>query len=202
MGVAERLVQPGKFDVDAFMAFLESRPEKEKWQLVDGVAQRFVTPPLLAHQALTAELAFALNVALRRGRTDLLAYCGAGVRLPDRRDFQPEPDVLVLPRKAPDGHWSDRFTLVAEVLSPSNDREKIDRKVELYQTGPECLHVLVVAQDAVKVVLRARTTNWRPDELGEEDRLILPEFGLDVAVVELYRGTKLVPGDETSPPAS
>ena len=188
MGVAERLVRPETFDVDAFMAFLESRPEKEKWQLVDGVAQRIMTPPLLAHQALAAELAFVLNVALRACRPDLLAYCEAGVRLPDRRDFQPEPDVLVLHRQAPDGCWTDRFLLVAEILSPSNDREKIDRKVELYCEGPENLHVLVVSQDAVKIVHRARSAGWRPEELGEEDRLLLPEFALDVAVADLYRG--------------
>ena len=193
MGVAERLVQPGRFDVDAFTAFLETRPEKEKWQLVDGVAQRIMTPPLLAHQALAAELSFALNLALRMHRPELLAYCEAGLRLPDRRDFQPEPDVLVLPRQAPEGHWSDRFFLVAEILSPSNDREKIDRKVELYREGPENLHVLVVSQDAVKIVHRARSTGWLPEELGEEDRLVLPEFGFDVAVADLYRGLDLAP---------
>lgn len=193
MGVAERMVQPGTFDVDAYMAFLESRPDKEKWQLVDGVAQRIMTPPLLAHQALAAELAFALNIALRQNRPELLAYCEAGVRLPERRDFQPEPDVLVLPRRAPRGHWSDRFVLVAEILSPSNDRERIDRKVELYAEGPENLHILVISQDAVKIVHRARSSGWRPEELGDEDRLVLPEFGLDLTVAELYRGLDLAP---------
>lgn len=202
MGVAERLVQPGHFDVDAFMAFLESRPEKEKWQLVDGVAQRIMTPPLIAHQGIAAELAFVLNVALRANRPDLLAYCEAGVRLPGRLDFQPEPDVVVLSRQAPDSHWTEHFLLVAEILSPSNDREKIDRKVELYSEGPDNLHVLVVAQDAVKIVHRARTAGWRPEELGEEDRLVLPEFGLDVAVLELYRGTKFASAESGDAPAS
>ncbi|RXF75486.1 Uma2 family endonuclease [Hansschlegelia zhihuaiae] len=191
MGVAERMVQPGTFDVDAFMAFLESRPEKEKWQLVDGVAQRIMTPPLLTHQRIGVNLLMALNQALGAKRSDLLAYYEAGVRLPDRRDFQPEPDILVLPAIPPTGHWTENFLLVAEILSPSNDREKIDRKVELYAEGPDNLHILVVSQDAVKVVHRARSAGWRPDELGEEDRLLLPEFGFDVAVLDLYRGTKL-----------
>lgn len=193
MGVAERLVQPGEFDVDAFMAFLESRPGNEKWQLVDGVAQRIMTPPLFSHQGIAGNLMLALNLAFRAARLDLFAYPEAGVRIPSRRDFQPEPDVVVLSRQAPDGHWSDRFVLVAEVLSPSNDRERIDRKVELYAEGSENLHILVVSQDAVKVVHRARSTEWRPDELGEEDRLVLPEFNFDIAVIDLYEGTKLDP---------
>lgn len=87
MGVAEPLVQPGRFDVDAFMAVLESRPEKEKWQLVDGVAQRIVTPPLIAHQGIASSLQFDLNLALRSARPDLWAYCEVGVRVPGRKDF-------------------------------------------------------------------------------------------------------------------
>lgn len=187
MGVAERMVQPGTFDVDAYMAFLESRPEKEKWQLVDGVAQRIMTPPLFTHQRLGLNLLLSLNAALQATRSDLLAYYEGGVRLPERRDFQPEPNILVIPAKPTREHWTDRFFLVAEILSPSNDLEKIDRKVELYCEGPENLHVLVVSQDAVKIVHRARSAGWRPEELGEEDRLVLPEFGLDVAVTDLYR---------------
>lgn len=191
MGVAERLVQPGTFDVHAYMAFLASRPDSEKWQLVDGVAQRLMTPPLITHQALAAEIAFTINVALRAHRPDLMAYSETGVRLPDRLDFQPEPDVVVLPRPAPIGRWSERFFLVAEILSPSNSREMIDRKVELYSSGPSNLHVLVVAQDAVKVVHRARSADWSPVELGGEDRLLLPEFGVDCLVADLYRGIEL-----------
>lgn len=195
MGVAERLVQPGTFDVDAFTAFLETRPEKEKWQLVDGVAQRIMTPPSFIHQRLGLNLLMSLNAAPQATRPDLLAYYGAGVRIPGRSDFQPEPDVLVLSAQPPEGYWTDQFFLVAEILSPSNDREKIDRKVELYREGPENLHVLVVSQDAVKIVHRARSTGWLPEELGEEDRLALPEFGFDVAVAELYRGVEVARQD-------
>jgi Uma2 family endonuclease len=195
MGVAERLVQPGRFDVDAFMAFLGSRPEKEKWQLVDGMAQRIVTPPLFVHQRIAGNLMIALNEALRISRTDLFAYLEAGVRVPGRRDFQAEPDVLVVSSNPPDGHWTENFLLAAEILSPSNDRERIDRKVELYATGPDCLHVLVISQDAVKVVHRARSADWRPEELGGEERLVLPEFGLDLAVIDLYRGTTFAAPD-------
>lgn len=193
MGVLEKIAPPGLFDVDRYMAFLESRPEAEKWQLVDGVAQRMMTPPSLVHQRIGLNLIVLLNQALTRSRPELLAYYDCGVRVPGRLDFQPEPDVAVLPAEAGEGHWSERFHVVAEILSPSNDLEMIDRKVELYATGPDNLHVLVVAQDAVHVVHRARSSGWRPSELGEEDRLELPEFGFDIAVIDLYRGTKLDP---------
>ena len=30
----------GKFTVEEYLAFIESRPEEERWQLIDGVALR------------------------------------------------------------------------------------------------------------------------------------------------------------------
>lgn len=185
MGVAERITKAGLFDVDAYMAFLEGRPDEEKWQLVDGVAT-LMNPPTFVHQRLVWNLQFALNPSLASRR--LFAYGASGVRLPSRRDFQPEPDVVVAAHPPPEGSWTNDYALVAEILSPSNSREMIDRKVELYKAGPACLHVLVIAQDVMKVVHRARASDWTPSELFEEDRLVLPEFGVDVGIPDLYAG--------------
>jgi hypothetical protein len=107
-----------------------------------------------------------------------------------------------LPQQAPDGHWSDRFVLVAEILSSSNDFERIDRKIDLYKSGSDNLHILTIAHDALRVVHRARSRGWLPDELEPEDRLVLPEFGFDVAVTDLYRGTQLAPWNDRWAPTS
>lgn len=192
MGVAERVRTIGEYDVDAFMAFVEGRPDEEKWQLIDGLAT-LMSPASFIHQRIVWNLQFALNAALALARPDLFAYGKAGVRLPTRRDFQPEPDVVVAASTPPEGSWTDDYALVAEVLSPSNSHESIDRKVELYASNPANLHVLVVAQDAVKVVHRARTLAWRPLEFGDEDVIKIPEFNFEIPVLELYRGTPLCP---------
>lgn len=192
MGVVERIETAGAFDVDRYMAFLQDRPEEERWQLVDGVAQR-MTPPTYVHQAIIKNVLFSIERALGQSQSEFAVYSEAGVRLPGMLDFQPEPDVVIIPAELPDGHWSERFFLVAEVLSRSNEAEYIARKVELYCSHPENRHVLVIDQDTIRVTHRARETAWRPVELGEADRLALPEFGLDVAVTELYRGTRLAP---------
>ena len=39
----------GKFSVEEFFALIESRPEEERWQLIDGVAM-MMPPPTLVHQ--------------------------------------------------------------------------------------------------------------------------------------------------------
>ena len=193
MGVAERIRQPGAFDVDRFMAFIEHRPDEERWQLVDGVAQRR-TPPTLIHQLVASNLQFVLEVCFRGGALKFRALAPCGLRIPGVRDFQPEPDLVVLPTGVTDGRWTENFVLVAEVLSRSNQVEEIARKVELYCSHPDNRHVLVIDKDTIRVTHRAHDAGWRPVELGEADRLTLPEFGLDVAIPELYRDTTLAPG--------
>lgn len=193
MSLVERMVQTGRFDVDAFMAFLEGRPDNETWQLVDGVAQRFEAPRLLVHQAIVSQLGFALNSGLRATNSDCFAIGRFCVRLPTHPDFQPTPDLIVVPPDLPDGYWTERFLLVSEIISPSRDFEMIDRKSDLYTGGPECQHTLVVAQDAVKIVHRARSAGWNPRELGGEDVLRIPELGFEIAILDLYKGTPLYP---------
>ena len=41
----------GTMDVDEFMAFLETRPDEEHWELIEGVAV-MMAPPTYAHQRI------------------------------------------------------------------------------------------------------------------------------------------------------
>ena len=86
----------GAMDVDEFMAFLETRPDEEHWDLIEGVAV-MMAPPSYAHQRIVSTLCQHLNGAFTARRLDLFAYFDAGVRSPGVRNFQPEPDVVALP---------------------------------------------------------------------------------------------------------
>ena len=59
---AER--QDGKFSVEEYFALIESRPEEERWQLIDGVAM-MMPPPTRVHQQIASNLAFELNTHFR-----------------------------------------------------------------------------------------------------------------------------------------
>ena len=85
----------GSMDVDEFMAFLETRPGKEHWELIEGVAV-LMTPASYAHQRITRNFCELLNSAFSEQHLDLFAYFSAGVRNPGLRNFQPEPDVVVV----------------------------------------------------------------------------------------------------------
>src|SRR6516164_7107891 len=115
----------GNMDVDEFMAFMETRPKGEHWDLIEGVAV-MMAPASYVHQRVASNFRDLLNSAFAAQRLDLYAYPDVGVRSPGVRNFQPEPDVVVVPGVADASYYSECFQLAAEVLSPSNTRTEID----------------------------------------------------------------------------
>jgi Uma2 family endonuclease len=183
----------GSMDVDEFMAFLETRPHGEHWELIEGVAV-MMAPASYAHQRIVRNLCELLNSAFTDRKLDLFAYFDAGVRSPGVRNFQPQPDVVVVPGVAGYELYSERFQLAAEVLSPSNTPTEIGLKLRRYREAPDNLYVVVIEPREISVVVYAKRHDWRPTTLQAPDQLIeMPEFGLRCRVDDLYRGTPLAP---------
>ncbi|MBK1622697.1 Uma2 family endonuclease [Afifella marina] len=181
----------GLWTADQFLEFYMSRPDEERWQLVDGLAMMMVSPTR-PHQKIAKNLIFLLEPCLLEARSDLETLWEMGVRVPGISDFNPQPDLLVVEADASFERYADRFFLAAEILSPSNPTEMISRKIELYQRHPDNLYCLTIAQDEVRVRLWARETDWQMTELTSlDDKLRLPAFGFDVKLSEIYRGTSL-----------
>src|SRR5438128_9033269 len=86
----------GTMDLDEFMAFLQTRPDEERWDLIEGGAV-LRAPPSVAHQRIVQNLCSLLNTAFAARRLDRFAYPGLGVRAAGIKNFQPQPDVVVLP---------------------------------------------------------------------------------------------------------
>src|SRR4051794_5427145 len=183
----------GTMDVDEFMAFLETRPDNERWDLIEGVAV-MMAPPSYAHQRIASNLCTVLNAAFAAQHRDLFAYQRAGVRNPGVRNFQPEPDVVVVPGVAGYDLYSERFQLAAEVLSPSNTRLEIGLKLRRYREAPDNLYAVVIAPREYLVEVYAKRGNWQQATFTQpSDPIDMPEFGLRCSVADLYRGTPLDP---------
>ena len=183
----------GSMDVDEFMAFLETRPDNERWDLIEGVAV-MMAPPSYAHQRTTRNFCELLNSAFSEQRLDLFAYFSAGVRNPGLRNFQPEPDVVVVPGVAGNDLYSEKFQLAGEIMSPTNTRQEIDLKLRRYREGPDNLYVVVIEPSEFLVEIHARRESWQPKVLKQPNDIVeMPEFGLRCCVVEIYRGTSLDP---------
>jgi Uma2 family endonuclease len=87
--------------------------------------------------------------------------------------------------------------LIADVLSPSTASFDTGRKFALYQRLPSLRHSLTVDPDRVAVDHFERWDDgrWTVQVLGPEDRLRIPELGVDLPVPALYEG---VPADAPS----
>ena len=191
MTAIARQRDPRLWTADQFLQFYMTRPDEERWQLIDGLAV-MMAPPSMLHQRIVGNLERVLNDALANARPDLFAYGSVGLRIPGVEDFHPQPDVVICSSQAGSSYYQERFYLVAEVISPSNTTEMIERKLELYTSSPDNLYCLTLDQDSVHAMLLARETGWTRTELRSlHDVLFLPAFGFEAHLSEIYKGTPL-----------
>jgi Uma2 family endonuclease len=180
-------------DVDEFMAFMETRPKGEHWDLIEGVAV-MMAPASHAHQQIALNFCNLLNRAFAAQGLDLRAVFNIGVRSPGARYFQPQSDVAAVPGVAGYELYSEHFHLAAEILSPSNTRQEIGLKLRLYREAPDNIYAVVIEPRAFLVEIYAKNRKWEPVVLKRPDDVIeMPEFGLRCVVTDLYRGTPLDP---------
>jgi Uma2 family endonuclease len=171
------------------MALIEMRPKEERWHLIEGVAVRMVSPSL-AHQRVALNLCDLLNREFVAQRRDLYAYHEIAVRLPGVNNFQPEPDVVVVPGMSGYELFAEDFRLIAEVLSPSNTRTEIELKLRRYREAANNLYVLIIEPRKFHVEIYARCRDWQPEVLtARSDQIALPELALRCSLEDLYRGT-------------
>lgn len=182
---------PGTMTTQGFLSFLETRPEEERWQLLDGRAV-MMNPPTLVHQVIAMNLAWRLNDALAAHRPELLALVEVGLTVAARPAFLPRADLLVLHTPVDYVSYANRIYLTAEILSDSNTQEYMTLKQERYAEHPDNLYSLVIAQRELRVEVRSRASGWKAEVLrSPEDILDLPEFRFTCELRHLYRGTPL-----------
>jgi Uma2 family endonuclease len=195
---SQRKIAP--LSVAAFRIWAESRPNEEHWELIDGVPI-MMAPPTRDHQRIASNLERLLNDAIERlpqphspqpHSPPLAAYQRIGLNLgPVVEDYDPEPDVAVVEvATTRDRRYADRFFLVAEVVSPS-DEPKIEGKREMYKRHPDCECVLAIRQDCYRLIVDLRTEGvWGRETLSApHERLNLAAFGLQCSLKEIYKGT-------------
>jgi Uma2 family endonuclease len=87
------------------------------------------------------------------GQTRFGIFYELDIRIPGIDDFNPQPDLLIIPEDAKFHRYADTFFLIAEVISRSNRAEMIERKLELYRSHPENLYSITIDQSSVHVVV-------------------------------------------------
>ena len=135
MGVPTIKTDP--MTVEEYFAFTDTRPDEEKWELIDGEPVLNASPSEL-HQRIIKNLTFALATLERRPGTIWEILPGLGVRVSETS--RPEPDVLIIPisGRSADPQGRDRSDIIAafEILSPSTaSRDLRWKRTEAQITG-------------------------------------------------------------------
>jgi Uma2 family endonuclease len=191
MGVP--FIKTGPMTVDEFYELTDRRPDDEKWELIDGEPILNAAPSPL-HQWIVKNVLFALMLLEREPAATWAVLPGVGVRVSDTN--RPEPDVVILPRTGVSPGLQSRDLsdpLVAfEVLSPSTEDRDLRWKRAAYTSLASLTHYVVIAQDAVEVVVFARDDGFAEKRLRSlNDSIEVPALGISLSLAEIYRGTGL-----------
>src|SRR5215475_10559635 len=164
MGVP--IIKTGPMTVEEFYAFTDRQPDEEKWELIDGEPVLNAAPSRL-HQRIVKNILVALAIRERELNVSWDVLPGLGVRV--SKVNRPEPDVLILPLvgSSSDPQGRDRSDVIVafEVLSPSTKERDLGWKRAAYTKLPTLTHYIVVAQDAVDVVVFGRTNGFAEERL-------------------------------------
>jgi Uma2 family endonuclease len=179
--------------VKEFYAFTDTRPDDEKWELIDGEPILNASPSSV-HQWIVRNILIALGNRERELKASWAILPGLGIRV--SRTNRPEPDLLIMPRAAFSADPAQRDTgeMIAafEILSPSMADRDLRWKRTAYTSLPSLTHYIVVAQDAVDVVVFARDTGFAERRYRSlSDTIELPALGILLPVSEIYRDTGL-----------
>ena len=144
-------IKTGPMTVEEYFAFTDTRPDNEKWELIDGEPILNASPSGL-HQRILWNLAILLRTIERRQPQSWEATPGIGVRVSDTK--LPEPDVFILPagtiRRDPYSKETRDVLVAFEILSPSTAERDLRWKRTAYTSLPSLTHYVVIAQDAVE----------------------------------------------------
>jgi Uma2 family endonuclease len=186
-------IKTGPMTVEEYFAFTDTRPDNEKWELIDGEPILNASPSAL-HQKILLNLIFLLGAIERQRTQSWEAIPGIGVRVSDTS--LPEPDLFILPagtiRSNPYSRETRDVLAAVEILSPSTVERDLRWKRTAYTSLPSLTHYVVIAQDAVDVVVFARETGFAERHFRSlSEALELPALGIALLLAEIYRDTGL-----------
>jgi Uma2 family endonuclease len=191
MGVP--VIDTGPMTVGDFYAFTDTRPDEEKWELIDGEPVLNASPAIL-HQQIAANILYLLARQERELRASWTVIAGIGALVSDIS--RPEPDVMVIPKKFSSSDRLQRHTgdaiVLFEIMSPSTSGRDLKWKRAAYTGMPALSHYVGVAQDAVEVVVFARDVGFSEQRLQSLGQALgLNSIGVSLPLAEIYRDTGL-----------
>lgn len=177
--------------IEEFLEFTDTRPDGEKWELIEGVA--VLSPsPVDVHQLIVGNLITELMLAKRRLHASWIPLIGIGTRVPASPNSLPQPDLFVMDRAATGSPLTDDARVIFEVISRSNTKADQAWRKQVYTSVPNCQQYVTVSQKTAEVVAYNRAADWKPLAIkGLDGKLDLSALAVGLQLSEIYRYTPL-----------
>jgi Uma2 family endonuclease len=173
--------------VEEFLGFTATRPDEERWELIEGVP--VLSPsPVEFHQVIASNIVTFLMNEKRRNNASWLPMLGVGTRVPVSPNSLPQPDVFVKDGPATSKPETTDALVLFEVLSPSNTKADQAWRRKVYASIPNCQHYVTVSMKRVEVIAYDRSNAWKPRGAAALDAsLELPALGLSMPLADVFR---------------
>lgn len=187
----DTLLRPVRYTFDDFLAFIEDRPDDERWELIDGVIEMHASPTNL-HQVVTTNIVALLAMAGWNQNADWHVLPGLGVHNSGNPNWAPVPDVMVRPISHGRESFCDDAIAIVEVLSPSTKRKDMVTKRVFYTGLASLRHYVIVAPDEVLIRHYENSSGWKEQIVHALDQTLeLAAISVSLKVSDIYRGMGL-----------
>ena len=196
MTARQKLTPEQQLTIEEFLAFTDTRPDGERWELIEGVA--IMNPsPVDHHQVIVLNIGTFLMTHKQRTGASWLPLLGVGTRVPISPRSLPQPDVFVKEEPTTGSPVTDDALVLFEVLSRSNTKADQAWRRKVYASVPNCRHYVTVSLKTVEVDAYDRDNGSKKRTLASlTDALALPALGLSIPLADIYRWTPLSGGKE------
>jgi Uma2 family endonuclease len=191
MAAHTKLAPDEQMTIEEFLAFTDSRPDGERWELIEGAA--IINPsPVEHHQVVVLNIGRYLMDHKERTTATWTPLLGVGTRVPVSPRSLPQPDVFVKEGNTTDQAVTDDALVIFEVLSKSNTKDDQAWRRKVYASVPNCQHYVTVSLKTVKAVSYDRGSRWNKRTVTRlNDSLDLPAIGVSIPLTDIYRWTPL-----------
>jgi Uma2 family endonuclease len=191
----ERIESPQTPDLmtfEEFFAFVETRPDEEKWELFDGV-KIMQASANNRHQVIAGNFTFLFGLIERQSEANWAVLPGIGVHYRISPHSAPLPDVVIRLKSTGTEHYVDDVLVVIEILSRSTEKRDLGWKLSYYSSLPALQHYVVASQNDIAIRHFARDDGWQERKLQTlTDVLSLPAINANLTLIDIYRDTGLL----------
>lgn len=186
-----QLAEADQMTIEEFLAYMESRPDGGRWELIEGVA--FMSPsPTDWHQIVVTNIATWLSNHKVASKAKWFPLIGVGTVVPVSPNSLPQPDVMVKEMPGKGSHVTHDALVLFEVMSKSNSKADQAWRKRMYTSIPNCQHYVTVSMNSIEVTRYDRADGWTGTVAkGPAAKLALPAIDAKIPLRDIYRWTPI-----------